>query len=320
MALPRHKSIRQQIRELVKPRSESDELIVPDPVPVRKHVNILVEFPGFVAWFRRAHRGRQVVGVGDIVEYRRAKKDYETGVMFAMHEITAHEVGRALIAEIDRQPAQMVVIEPWNKAEANASARADDEEDATAVGMPLLDTDGKPLDGGGSGSGHGSDVTIRYTASMWGPDGTAHETGPGSDQDELLFHELVHAARDVNGVHYRLVVNQHYGNEEEFLGVLITNIYLSNKGQKHLRASHSSFSELKDSEHFLDNPHLSPSPRTLLERFRLNQPQFFKALARIGHARAAFNPVRQYAKERAQGILLDTGRRSPFGPGRSTVR
>src|SRR5205814_1232381 len=129
MAPPRHKSIRQQVEELITPESESDELLFPDAVPVRKHENILIEFPGFVTWYRGAHRGHKVVGVGDIVEYRRAKKDYETDVMFAMHEITARAVGRALIAEIDLQPAQMIVVEAWNKAQANATATADDEED-----------------------------------------------------------------------------------------------------------------------------------------------------------------------------------------------
>ena len=321
--MARQPSIRQQVVDLIKPESASDELLAPAPVPVRKHASLLVEFPGFVTWFRgRRGRNSQTVRVGDVVEYRRAKKDYETDVTFAIYEIASHPVGQALLAEFDMTPSQTVSIHPWaNEDEANSSASADDPNDATSVGMPKLDTRGRPsARRQGSGTGEGSDATVNYTASMWGADGTARATGPGTGKDELLLHELVHAARSVVGVHYRLPVNLLYDNEEEFLAVFITNIYLSNKGQKKLRANHHGHDALRDPEQFLDNMKLSPTPRTLMERLRLKQPRLFKALAAIPAASAAFNPVRQYAEERAQGKLLGTGSNSPFAAGRSTTR
>ena len=128
-----------------------------------------------------------------MVEFRRAKKDYETDVMFAMYEITSHPVGQALIAEFDMTPSQIVGIHPWGDEEdANSSASADDVDSATSVGMPKLDTRGQPnARSSGSGTGEGSDATVKYTASMWGADGTARATGPGTGKDELLLHELV---------------------------------------------------------------------------------------------------------------------------------
>jgi hypothetical protein len=188
-----------------------------------------------------------------------------------------------------------------------------DEKEATHVGMPVLDTSGHPT--GGSGSGRGSDVAINFSPEIWGvfSESPTHRpgrcatncqqpTGPGSQADEVLCHELVHTGRIMRGLHYRLNVNRGYDNEEEFLAVVITNVYLAEKGQMHLRGSHKGHTYLDHPEKFLDNAqHVNLSPRMLLERLRLTQSSLFQLLADIGPPQAWFNPVRDYSDELKQG-------------------
>ena len=84
--------------------------------------------------------------------------------------------------------------------------------------------------------------------------------------------------------------------EEEFIAVVVTNIFMSEKKQPTLRGSHGS-AVLHHPEKFLDNTHLRPSPRHLLERFWLLQPDFWTALAQINKDLTPFNPVRQLDAE-----------------------
>jgi hypothetical protein len=143
---------------------------------------------------------------------------------------------------------------------------------------------------------------------MWGifsdgRSGNSKPDGPASRPDEVLFHELVHACRELRGVLYRSGVNGGFDNEEEYLAVVIDNIYLSEKGQTQLRASHYGHTILKDPDKFLD-ANIDLKPRMLLERLRLSQGTLFDSLAHIGPDMlrpAKFNPVWQYNEELRQG-------------------
>jgi hypothetical protein len=136
-------------------------------------------------------------------------------------------------------------------------------------------------------------------------DGASGQKGPGSNPDEVLFHEMVHASRVLKGVTYFLNVNQGYNQEEDYLSVVITNIYLSEKGQAYLRGDHGPFgTKLDDPQGFLDNQQrVNLSPRVLLERFRRAQPMFFAGLAQIPSQLARWNPVRQYNIERTWWLI-----------------
>src|SRR5262249_2126075 len=74
---------------------------------------------------------------------------------------------------------------------------------------------------------------IFFSPELW--DGTQ---GPATNTDEVLFHELIHATRDTRGVNIDANVNKDYINEEEYLAVVLTNIYVSNKGLKSLRKNY----------------------------------------------------------------------------------
>jgi hypothetical protein len=83
-----------------------------------------------------------------------------------------------------------------------------------------------------------------------------------------------------------------FDDEAEFLAIMIGNIFLSEEHKIDLRADHhDSIPKLLHPETFLDNyPHLNPSPRRILARFRLEQPGFYWTLRSIPADVAPFNP------------------------------
>ena len=149
----------------------------------------------------------------------------------------------------------------------------------------------------------GADVLINYTPHMFDSHhhgaGTSGMHAPALETDEVLFHELVHAARRLNGVPPgRKNVDQGYTSEEEFIAVVLSNIYLSEKGKRQYRAGHSNLSALPDPAGFLNNAqNVNLRPRDLIANFRDRQRQFYRDLADIPANRAPFNPVREFAEE-----------------------
>ena len=97
----------------------------------------------------------------------------------------------------------------------------------------------------------------------------------------------------------KLPVNLYHRNEAEFDAILVTNIYMSENGERNLLASHDPPGNpaLQNPDKFLDNKALIPKARFLLNRFRLFEPIVFRDLADIPVTRANFNPVRQYRDE-----------------------
>jgi hypothetical protein len=193
-------------------------------------------------------------------------------------------------------------------------------KNVTAVGMPILDPDrARPWQGlrddkgdfvgGGMGTRtnggrteHGDDVFVELSPEAYVKGSRSRPPGPGMDADEVLFHELVHATRQLAGVVYFMPVDKNYDNEEEYLAIMLSNIYIRNKNKgAQLRADHDSGIFL-DPDHFLDNvQRVNLAPRMLLERFRLQQLLFFNDLAKIDPSVASFNPVWQYNEELKSG-------------------
>jgi hypothetical protein len=168
--------------------------------------------------------------------------------------------------------------------------------------MPIIDHEGEVLEG--SGRGQGLDTTVEFSPDMFGA-GSAF-TGPGSQPDEVLFHEMVHASRMMRGRSFALRVNQGYDNEEEYISVVLTNVYLSEKGQPVFRANHDfpPNRALLHPDKFLDNVQgVDLSPKVLIERFRLSTPDFYRAYAAIDATSAPFNPIREFDKRRLAGQI-----------------
>ena len=119
----------------------------------------------------------------------------------------------------------------------------------------------------------------------------------GQQPDEILFHELVHAARYLGGDLKKTPIPKmpDYENEEEYFAVLITDIYSSEKGR--------SFASLRKSHKLQRKPEMNEQEADpwaflleddnyrLVEKFCKQHPTIAPMIA---HAPADFNPIRDY--------------------------
>lgn len=146
------------------------------------------------------------------------------------------------------------------------------------------------------GTGEGSDAFILFSPDMFWQNGICANLGapqaPGSKPSEVLFHEMVHAYRQMRGLSYTLPTlggRARYDDLEEFAAVVLTNIYTSEVfgTTALLRADHHDFTKLdpKNTSDFLADP----ANRRLLDMLRKSDPAFF---ATFGKIKAAFNPLR----------------------------
>lgn len=112
------------------------------------------------------------------------------------------------------------------------------------------------------GSGGGTDVTVRFTPGVWAETtGQCQKPeskfrGPGSTPDAVLFHELVHAYRIMTGSQLKTTLTvDGYANQphEEFVAILVSNIYLSDqiKGRDLRSFDHGTYGVLKSPRDFL---------------------------------------------------------------------
>jgi len=295
-AFPSEDELTGLLTKLLRSPLAVDDILNGDPVPNRQYPNVKVGFTPFVNWLKAtAYNDIPPHLAGYVQKYRWARSLYQDDVMDYLNSIILRRTGRALFDELLFARPRQVVILPWDKPnQRNATTRAEDPEGATEAGKPQLDSDGDPIDDSLDGMGYGSDSIINYTPNMWQGQG-----GPAHLPDEIVFHELVHAARQMRGVSYKREVNREYNNMEEYIAVIITNIYLSEKGQHYLRANHAVHKkpdddELANADGFLDNSQqVDLAPRRLLEQFMTRQFRFYVALSNIPRAVAWFNPIRQ---------------------------
>jgi hypothetical protein len=100
------------------------------------------------------------------------------------------------------------------------------------------------------GTGRGSNVTVFFTP-VPGPSVAMGTKGLfGEANDDLLLHELIHAIRVMQGRDNPIPTDDHlYDNQEEWLAILITNIYMSEKDDWPLRAHHHDYTPMRMSSH-----------------------------------------------------------------------
>jgi hypothetical protein len=224
--------------------------------------------------------------------YRTEIKKYKANVRAQFRPIAQSRTGKALLDEIERSNRVVKIKPNWNWSDpVNADATPKRGRDATARGQPVR-IGRHPV-----GTGLGSSSTIRFTPDMWGPNGASKIRAPGYDADEIMYHEMVHAARQMRGVQEDIRVNAGYDDIEEYLATVITNIYMSERGKTAFGGDQGT-GTLKNPEKFLDNAQrVNLSPRELIRKLRGAQPEFYRDLANVGAAIAPFNPVRQFDQE-----------------------
>jgi len=136
---------------------------------------------------------------------------------------------------------------------------------------------------------------LRFTSPAYVTPGTPRFAGR---PDEVLFHELVHAFRIITGARgsgmaMAAPMASYYDNTEEFLAIVLANIYVSDVTNKHgsgLRASHHGHwalgADIDSSVKFFK---AGLQVLTLLREFAARHRALAMDLCEL---RAAFNPVR----------------------------
>ena len=217
----------------------------------------------------------------------------------------------AAIAAVGRQNSKKMTIKPFNKLDANftfeqnAYAEAVRLDKATPKGKPILACSdnpkasikagqayGDPQGRAYPGLGGGSDTEIRFNALMWTPPPGGGAVAPGAAADEILLHEMTHGLRQMRGQMLCSGVYDHptYDTIEEFIAILVSNLYRSERGRPGLRSDHGANSPplspaLSDPATFLD----TESNKDHIHKMFEEDLVFAKNLANV---RCAFNPVK----------------------------
>lgn len=171
--------------------------------------------------------------------------------------------GHVVVSEIWAAHPRRVTIRPYGPSGENADAAGVSWRDETAAGERLRDPSGQ-VNGTQLGTGHGTSVRVRYTASRFRAD-TVLRLPPhgvllpgvavngGDDQTVVLLHELTHALRSLYGaVDSRAIAEANPGhggggnfgtprrfdNTEELFAITVANVFASERLLA-LRADHS---------------------------------------------------------------------------------
>ncbi|TWT00701.1 hypothetical protein [Reyranella sp. CPCC 100927] len=209
-----------------------------------------------------------------------AARTYVTAVRDVLEKIHRTACGKALLQSI-RFHGYVVNIIPYPGADVCGADVDGDYDAATGIVMP----------------------TVRYTPGNFAKGGScSHLPGRGW-AESILFHELVHALRDIaqgkRRVYKGVVMTgglHRYDTFEEFIAVLCEDIYVSERGNPHrLLGDHRGIAPL--------DPALADSFRffatgsqtfRFVERFCRENPGFTKMLSRVP---ARFNPIAAYYKD-----------------------
>jgi hypothetical protein len=138
------------------------------------------------------------------------------------------ETGKALAKALENAGHELLILPYWNFSIYPKLPFTPMGLNATAqpVGTPSPGT-------------RATDASIMFSAHMWPRDNNPGSTGlwgPGSYSDENLFHEMVHGVRQMMGISAeKNSTNDDYRNEEEFIAIVVTNIYMAEKKQKIMR-------------------------------------------------------------------------------------
>ena len=264
---------------------------------------------------------------------------YRKEVAHYLDLIRTTYTGRTLLDSINNVHSGIILITPVRNPDDkdhtvnDAYARPANEEDAqqrgTMVSIPidLGDIGTINLPGGKIGTGKGSSTIIEYHPATWRQRmKSTHRLDPGAGPGEMLFHEAVHALRNLSGVidDRTVTANLRMDSSEEFIAVLLTNLYRQERGFKAIRSSHHGFQATPTPYSFQDvsrgpsgrtisaTVEVNPDPNELInpekyaefykvpiKQFFDSQPVFFLSMA---ISRVAHNPLAVAAKK--MGILL----------------
>lgn len=223
---------------------------------------------------------------------------YRNEVVRYLDLVRTTYAGRVLFKFINavRKGVLILPYKPTPDDPVNAYAQPQSESDAYTRGQSVMR--GFDIPGFGTiqlptsafGTGAGSNVWLKYHPATFrqyviNTGGIAPGAGPG----EVLFHELVHAQRMLEGKFIRTTVPEHIHMDdfEEFCAIVAANIYRSERGFELLRTDHWGNQALRGPK--TDQVEYYHFFRGEFERWYSSQPIFCRALA---ESPAKFNPLR----------------------------
>lgn len=235
-------------------------------------------------------------------------QEYKRMTLKLLDHIVSNDVGMIILSSIDRISKDVIIkartAELIRADNCNAETHPESEKDAFKVGDRRTLFYGTPYDPSKTGAkdvrferppkdfkgtGKGSDVTIFFDSE----DGGCYNnhTQVSSHYDDILIHELVHALRMAQGlINYVPTQNHRYGDVEEFLAIVVTNVYVSAKGGHRFRADHMGHHllrrSLSTSGGFIHDIHNF----RMLRKYRCDWLETFAELARV---KTHFNPFRE---------------------------
>jgi hypothetical protein len=225
--------------------------------------NIIVSYPTEEDW-RRLYDN---LVVHEIALYTSMRQSHQRSVSTQLQIINATSSGRAVFSELSGAPHEVMIFpydfqdsSSWRANTANFKTlgitTSHDSMHIRRRGMAVC---GKNQATCRVAEGGGARPHIFFTASR--------VLGSGNQSaDEILLHELLHAARYMRGLLMMIPMNGGYGNQEEFLAQVIENIYRSEKGRSPINYGGAPMS---DPSGFLDSA-ISPSPRLAIGSLRSN--------------------------------------------------
>jgi hypothetical protein len=158
----------------------------------------------------------------------------------------------------------------------------------------------------GKGTGAGSDAIVSYDTDTYLKK-NCDKDGPGTNLDEVLLHEMVHALRIMQGKRNCVPTDdQFYDNDEDFLAITVVNVYMSSKGASLLRANHHGHDPLRPPRNTSKGFLAVPENLALMNIYNLSWQPTFADLSLLRSP--PFNPFRELAQS-----LAYTAPKSFFG-------
>jgi len=214
---------------------------------------------------------------------------WKNNVLDTLTTIAGSEAGQALLASLEAAAQWIMIVPPTYNNECNAH------------GVPLRLVMRLRTYTGGVAFDPADYMSGSFCYRL-------HDTKRNRPElpDEVLFHELIHAHRGSLRLGDRSPIGGglfRYTNQEEFLAIVMTNIYISDKtnSQSGLRRDHVGNSplepELSTSLGFFQS---SPQALSILRKFSIEQKVLFEQLARVN---AVFNPLKALADPKLEHEL-----------------
>ncbi len=271
-ALRDHDAFTKKVVDTLKKRRPADvlDLLNPRQNKFGNSKNITVTYLTFPTWLARFDPKLIRPIEVNINSYRFQRSKHEGDVMVQLDIIQKMDSGKALLQSIEDAKRELCIL-PYFEFSLYPTALF------PAVGLDAA-TGGWP----------GKIAYVYITPHMWGARGTARATGPGSNPDEVLFHEMIHGVRGLGT--FKRLEGSVGSVVEEMLAIVMTNVYLAEKGQKDMRDPQvrGSFRVLPRPKEWLNQDAIS-----LLAPLKWQQQSFFDALADIPAEKAWWNPFRE---------------------------